>query len=85
MPSEIKIDKIIRSKRKSIALVITLDAALIIRAPMRTTLAYINNLVFQKRFWIDRKKKQVLKRGAPVKSKEFIDGEEFLYLGKVIN
>jgi len=82
LPNEIKIDKIIRSRRRSIALIITPDAALIVRAPMRISLEHIKNLVFRKRFWIDKKQKQILKSGPPAKAKEFVDGEEFLYLGE---
>jgi len=79
---EIKIDKIIRSRRKSIALVVVADATLIVRAPMRTTLEYIKELVWRKRLWINKKKSWVLKNGSPAKVKEFVDGEEFLYLGE---
>jgi len=79
--SEIKIDRIVRSGRKSIALVVSADASLIVRAPIRTSLGYIKDLVRRKRLWIDKKQKWILKHGGPVKAKEFIDGEEFLYLG----
>lgn len=82
MPNEIKIDKIIRSRRKSIALVVAPDARLIVRAPMRISLEHIQDLVFRKRFWIDKKRKQALKNGRPAKAKEFVDNEEFLYLGR---
>jgi len=80
---EIKIDKIIRSQRRSIALVVCPDATLVVRAPMKISLEYIQDLVFRKRFWIDKKRKQVLKNGPPTKAKEFIDGESFFYLGEV--
>ncbi|MBU4350942.1 M48 family metallopeptidase [Patescibacteria group bacterium] len=79
---EIKIDKLIRSKRKTIALLVSVDAMLVVRAPMTTSLEYIKDLVFKKRFWINEKKKQVLKNGDPTKNKEFVNGEEFLYLGE---
>jgi len=79
---EIKVDKIIRSRRRSIALIICPDATLIVRAPIKTSLEYIQDLVFRKRFWIDKKRKQALKNGPPARAKEFIDGEEFFYLGK---
>jgi len=82
LQDEIKIDRIIRSRRKSIALVVSPEATLIVRAPMRVSLEYIKDLISRKRLWIERKKKQVLKNGAPVKAKEFTDGEEFLYLGE---
>lgn len=81
MQNEIKIDKLIRSRRRSIALIIAPDAALIVRAPMKISLAYIQDLIFRKRGWIDRKKRQALEGGTLTKAKEFIDGEEFLYLG----
>ncbi|MBU4298965.1 M48 family metallopeptidase [Patescibacteria group bacterium] len=80
--NEIKIDKIIRSKRKTIALVVSDDATFVVRAPMLATLEHIKNLVFKKRFWINKKKKQVLKNGGPAKNKEFVNGEGFLYLGE---
>ncbi len=80
--NEIKIDKIIRSKRKTIALVVSADATVVVRAPMTATLEYIKNLVFKKRLWINEKKKQVLENGGPVKSKEFVNGERFFYLGE---
>lgn len=79
--NEIKIDKIIRSRRRSISLSICPDATLTIRAPRWISLAYIKSLVFKKRFWILEKKQQVLARGV-AGPKEFVEGEEFLYLGK---
>jgi len=79
---EIKIDKIVRSKRKTIALVVAADATLLVRAPFESTLEYIKEIVFKKRFWIKAKKQAVNKNGVVVKQKEFVNGEGFLYLGK---
>ena len=79
--NEIKIDKIIRSRRKSISLSVSCDATLTVRAPRWVTLDYIKNLVFKKRFWILKKKEQVLCREV-ARPKEFVEGEEFFYLGK---
>ncbi|HOY56404.1 MAG TPA: SprT family zinc-dependent metalloprotease [bacterium] len=81
--ADIKIDKIIRSSRKTIALVVSNDASLIVRAPLRVSLEYIQNLVFKKRTWIDKKKQQVLQQAKFIKNKEFVDGEVFLYLGQL--
>lgn len=78
---EIKIDKVIRSHRKTIALVITQDTALVVRAPFFTPLAYIQQLIEKKRFWINRKQEEIRKR-LIVKPKEFVSGEGFLFLGK---
>lgn len=80
--TQIKIDKIIRSKRKSIALVVGLDARLVVRAPMRISLEYIEDLVGRKSSWINKKRNWVLKNGGPAKTKKFVDGEDFLYLGE---
>lgn len=77
----ITIDTIIRSKRKTLALEISRDARLIVRAPEKTPLAYIEKILQEKRFWIQKKQKAVrakLKRCVP---KEFVNGEEFLYCG----
>lgn len=79
---EIKIDKIIRSKRKTIALVVSADATLVVRAPFESTLEYIKGVVFKRRFWIKEKKHAANKNGVIVRAKEFVNGEGFLYLGK---
>ena len=72
--------KTIRSKRKTIALVIDDKASLIVRAPLRATDSYISELVLKKSNWIFKKQNEILKKGK-VKEKEFVDGEEFWYLG----
>lgn len=79
--SKIPISKIIRSKRKSVALVITHDATLIVRAPMRTSMDYIEKIVEQKADWIKRKIGEFQKRPVATK-KTFAQGEEFFYLGE---
>jgi predicted metal-dependent hydrolase len=79
--TEIKIDKIIRSKRRSIALEVARDATLIVRAPYRTPLDFIEKVVFKKRFWIKEKQEFVRDRCKKVIPKEFVSGEGFLYLG----
>ncbi|MBI5413882.1 M48 family metallopeptidase [Candidatus Peregrinibacteria bacterium] len=81
--NEIKIDKIIRSGRRSISLMISPDATLTVRAPFLTPLFYIKKLVFEKRAWINKKQMQIIKNGGPQKPKEFVTGEEFLYLGEI--
>jgi hypothetical protein len=78
---KIPISKIIRSKRKNIALMVTQDATLVVRAPMRTPLHYIEKLVAEKSDWIERKIREFEKRPKATK-KTFQAEEEFLYLGK---
>jgi len=66
---EITIDKIIRSKRRSVALVIAPDATLTVRAPIRRGSGqafwvsddYIRHLVAKKQSWIVRKQAQMKK------------------------
>jgi predicted metal-dependent hydrolase len=72
--------KIVRSKRKTIALTVTPEANLVIRAPFKTPLNYINELIEKNLSWIN-KKIQEIKSRPPVAAKNFIDGENFLYLG----
>jgi len=76
-----KIDRIIRSKRKTLALEIARDASLIVRAPERTSLDYIEKVVYKKRFWIQEKQKIAREKYRKMTPKEFVNGEGFLYLG----
>ena len=78
---KIKIDKIVRSNRKTVGLIVTQDATLVVRAPVFTPVEHIERLVSKKSPWIRRKIAEVLKRPKPI-TKEFVDGEGFLYLGK---
>lgn len=79
--TSVEIHKVIRSKRRSIALVMTPEAMLVVRAPMLTPLKYIESVVEKQKLWIERKRAQILKRGV-LKPKQFKDGEEFLFLGQ---
>lgn len=73
--------KLVRSKRKTIALSVTADATLVVRAPMNTPLDYIERLVDRKIEWIRKAIARVISRPRAIK-REFVDGESFLYLGK---
>ncbi len=80
---EIKIEKIVRTKRrKTIALQITDDATLIIRAPLNVSDQTIKNVVAKHKEWIIRKRDEIFSRDPKFVKKEFVDGEGFLYLGK---
>jgi predicted metal-dependent hydrolase len=78
----LKIDKIIRSKRKTIALQVTDDATLIVRAPFDVSEETIKKVVTKHIRWIEKKKNEVLTRDPQFAKKEFVNGEGFLYLGK---
>jgi predicted metal-dependent hydrolase len=87
---EIKIHKLIRTKRKTLVLEISHDGNLIVRAPEKASTDAINRFIHRKRFWIHSKQELVRQRYQSALPKKFIDGEEFLYLGntyrlKIIN
>ena len=77
----IKIDRLIRSRRRTVGLVINQDAQLIVRAPLWTSLSEIQRIVARKHGWIARKQKLSLVR-LPLRSKQFVEGEEFLFMGE---
>ncbi|ABB16136.1 M48 family metallopeptidase [Carboxydothermus hydrogenoformans] len=79
---DIKIEKIIRTKRKTIALEVTDNATLIVRAPYRVSESTIQAVIRKHYNWIIKKKKEVEARDPKVRAKEFVNGEGFLYLGK---
>jgi predicted metal-dependent hydrolase len=79
----IKIDKIIRTKRKSMALIVQSDGRLIVRAPMRTSDKTILAFVQKNVDWI-RSKQALVKSVYPqVIEKKYVDGEKFWFLGKL--
>ena len=77
-----KIDQIIRTRRKTIALIVDNQGNLIVRAPLHTSDARIRELVGQKSGWIEKKKQQVLERRPPEAEDRFREGREFFYLGR---
>jgi predicted metal-dependent hydrolase len=76
----IPIDRLIHSRRKTIALVIQSDATLTVRAPLRMSTVSIQEFVEAHAGWIRKKQAQAYASPPPLK-KYFIDGETFLYLG----
>lgn len=80
---QVKIDKIIWSKRKTISLQLTDDATLIVRAPFEVSEEAITKVVTKHLKWIEKKKNEVLNRDPHFAKKEFVNGEGFLYLGKL--
>lgn len=79
--TEIKITELVRSRRKTVALIITPEAALIVRAPLRAPLKFIQDVVRTKSNWIRQKLLEAASRPQPL-VKGYAEGEEFLYLGK---
>ena len=76
----IRIEKVIRSHRRTIALEVTHDATLIVRAPIRVPSGFIEEMIEEKRSWILRKMAEMRQRPA-THIHEYVDGEQFLFLG----
>lgn len=73
--------ELIRARRKTLSLRISETGVLIVRAPMRTPLFFIHRFIQEKTDWIARTRDSMMHHAAKNK-KHFIEGEEFLYLGK---
>jgi predicted metal-dependent hydrolase len=73
--------KIVRSDRKTIALVIDSEANLVVRAPRRTKESEIADFVEKKKRWIAEKQHQVSVFGEKHSPIILETGESLLYLG----
>ncbi|WP_129407967.1 M48 family metallopeptidase [Marinitoga lauensis] len=69
---------IIKSKRKTLSIIIENNGNIIVRAPKFLSDYEIKKFVFEKRKWIISKLLTI----KPIEEKKYIDGEKFLYLGK---
>jgi hypothetical protein len=78
---EIPVEKIIRSRRRTIALEVTPAATVIVRAPLRAPAEYIAEILQQKSSWILRKMDEIKRRPHPP-CHEYMEGELFLFLGR---
>jgi predicted metal-dependent hydrolase len=77
---QIQIDKLIRSKRRTLALIVERDGMLTVRAPMRSSLAMIESFIQKKADWITRTREK-LKSIVPASARQYHNGETFLFLG----
>ncbi|MDP1547343.1 MAG: SprT family zinc-dependent metalloprotease [Anaerolineales bacterium] len=74
------IDKLIRAKRRTIALIVERDGSLTVRAPKRAALRDIEQFIHEKTDWIRRSREKLKSIIVPPK-KEYTDGEKFPFLG----
>ncbi len=77
----IQIDKLVRAKRRTIALILERDGSLTVRAPRRATLLDIHGFITEKTDWILRSREK-LKAMVAHPKKEYVDGERFLFIGE---
>jgi len=79
----ITVDQIIRSRRRTIAIIVHRNGKVIVRAPLKTPEKLIHTFIESKSGWIIEKKAEAAQRTAlPVK--KFTGGETFLLLGREI-
>jgi len=78
---DIPVEQIVRSRRRTLALVITPDGHLIVRAPLKAPAALINKFVKEKHSWIQKTIGKMKQRPA-VSVHAYEEGETFFYLGR---
>ena len=78
---QIEINKLVRSKRRTIALIVERDGSLTVRAPKRVAIVDIQSFILEKQEWIVRTQER-LKSLVEAPEKEYKDGDTFLLLGK---
>lgn len=79
---EITITKIVRSARKTVAIEITPDGCIIIRAPKRLSLKAIEELVQDKEKWIRGKLQEIGRQQKLLQPLQFRTGDELWFLGE---
>lgn len=80
---DIKIDRIIRSKRKTVSLEVRRDGKLLVRAPHLFPRSQIDSFVRSKEGWIRKKQELVKIQSLEAPAKRYVNGEKFWYLGKI--
>jgi predicted metal-dependent hydrolase len=76
----VKVDQIIRSKRRTLALIVKPDGSLVVRAPLRASEKSIREFIEQHIDWIARKQAEA-RAARPATPKQYLPGETFPYLG----
>lgn len=80
----VKPDRILRSRRKTISLVIDSDARITVRAPLHTSERVIHRLVAEKADWIEEKVSRMRKRLEERVVRTFADGELLPLAGETL-
>lgn len=77
---QIEINKLVRSKRRTIALIVERDGSLTVRAPRRAAVVDIQSFILEKQEWIIRTRERFTSL-VEVPKREYKDGDKFLFLG----
>lgn len=75
---------LVRSKRKTISIIVAQDASVVVRAPLRAPRREIDGFVELKREWILEKREAALRRAEAHRPLEFTSGEPLPYLGRTL-
>jgi predicted metal-dependent hydrolase len=77
----IKIDKIIRSKRQRLKVMIMTDGSVIVKAPLSYSLSSIQNGLNRHADWVLKQQQKAREKYIQVPPKSYVPGDKFLYLG----
>jgi predicted metal-dependent hydrolase len=77
---QIEVNQLVRSKRRTIALIVKPDGSVIVRAPIRAPMTSIREFVKKNARWIEKKRAEAQAVMRP-ESKRYVNGETFLFLG----
>ena len=77
----VNVNRIIHSKRRTIALIVERDGSVTVRAPMRVPEKAIREFVERHAKWIEKKRAE-MKSLVPESPRRYQPGESFLYLGQ---
>ncbi len=75
------IDRLVRTRRRTIAVVVERDGRVTVRAPLRAPAAQIDEFVRSHADWIARTRARLLAHPPPP-APRYVDGESFPYLGQ---
>lgn len=80
--ADLTVDRLVRSRRRTVSLVIDETAELVVRAPMRMPLRDIERVVREKEDWIRRNRAMMRHRLDNRPMRRYAEGEAFLWLGR---
>ncbi|MCX6097210.1 MAG: SprT family zinc-dependent metalloprotease [Caldiserica bacterium] len=73
---------LVRSRRRTIGMEVRPDATLVVRAPARTPVWYVESLLREKAGWIEDKLEKARSQVSLPPRHDFLTGERFPYLGR---
>jgi hypothetical protein len=73
--------RLVRSRRRTIALIVQKDGSLVVRAPLRAPEKFIREFVASKEDWVHKQQARAQKIARAV-VRQYVDGEKFIYLGQ---